>query len=430
MSWKARIPSPRLTTVAGISPAATLQKMQATRVSSAPERLPELLPKLLADPLLGGRAGLDLRELVKQRPLLAREFGRRPNVLPHVEVATTAVAHLGQALAADAVDHPGLRARLDLERRVAVGRRHLDLGAERRLAEGDREVVENVVPVPLEARVLGDLEHCDQVAGRPVARAGHALAPHRQIMMVGDARRDVDLHRLLRADPSIAAALGAGVEDDGPFPGAAGAGRDRDELAEHGPGGASHLAAPAARAAGRRARARLRAGAAARRAALEGAHPDRLGGARGDLVERELESDLEILAAVAVPPRALAAAEEGIEPAQPAKVAHEDVERFRQVEVAEPEALARTATARPSLPVAVVEGALLGITQHLVRLRDLLEALFGGLVAVVAVGVILHGELAVGLLDVGLGSIAPHAQHRVVIARRLHSSSSLTSRLV
>src|SRR5436305_6863616 len=73
MSLKARIPSPRFTTVAGISPAATLQKMHATRVSSAPERLPQLLPELFADPLFCGRAGLDLRELVKQRPLLARE---------------------------------------------------------------------------------------------------------------------------------------------------------------------------------------------------------------------------------------------------------------------------------------------------------------------------------------------------------------------
>ena len=67
-----------------------------------------------------------------------------------------------------------------------MGRRHLELRAERRLAEGDREVIDDVVPLPLEARILGDLEHGDQVARRPVARAGHALAPHRQIMMVGE----------------------------------------------------------------------------------------------------------------------------------------------------------------------------------------------------------------------------------------------------
>src|SRR5947199_302832 len=82
---------------------------------------------------------------------------------------------------------------------------------------------------------------------------------------------------------------------------------------------------------------------------------------------------------------------------------------------------ARTA-ARPGLPVPVVQRALFGITKHLIGLRDLLEALFGGLVAVVAVGVTLHRELAVRLLDVGLRSIAPHAQHGVIVARPAHSS--------
>src|SRR5437870_11528414 len=62
MSLKASIPSPRFTTVAGISPAATSQKMHATPVPSAPERLPQLLPELLADLLFGGRVALDRRK--------------------------------------------------------------------------------------------------------------------------------------------------------------------------------------------------------------------------------------------------------------------------------------------------------------------------------------------------------------------------------
>ena len=81
------------------------------------------------------------------------------------------------------------------------------------------------------------------------------------------------------------------------------------------------------------------------------------------------------------------------------------------------------------LPIAVVGGALFGITQHFIRLGDLLELLLGRFVTVVAVGVVGHGELAVGLLDVGLRGFPRNAQHRVEVARA-HCSSSPTSRLV
>ena len=119
-----------------------------------------------------------------------------------------------------------------------------------------------------------------------------------------------------------------------------------------------------------------------------------------------------------------AAAEDGLEPAHPAEVAHEDVERLGQVHVVEPEpALAR---AHPRLAVAVVGRALLGIPQHLVRLGDLLE--LGLRVGRrVPVGMVLHRELPVGLLDVGLGTVARHPEQVVEVA---HSSNPSTMRLV
>src|SRR5207249_3846051 len=73
-----------------------------------------------------------------------------------------------------------------------------------------------------------------------------------------------------------------------------------------------------------------------------------------------------------------AAAEEGAQSARAAEVAPENVERLGEAEVcdAEPAARrARPAHARHAVPI--VRGALLGITQHFVRLRDLLELLFG-----------------------------------------------------
>src|SRR3989442_8199477 len=86
----------------------------------------------------------------------------------------------------------------------------------------------------------------------------------------------------------------------------------------------------------------------------------------------------------------------------------------------------------PRHTVAVVGGALLGIAQHLVRFRDLLEFLFGGrlLRGRDAVGVVLHGEAAVRLLDVRLARIPCHAQKGVIVGPATHSSSSPTRRLV
>ena len=86
---------------------------------------------------------------------------------------------------------------------------------------------------------------------------------------------------------------------------------------------------------------------------------------------------------------------------------------------AEAGAAPATAAAHPLVPVAVVSRALLGIAQHLVGLGHELEALLGRLVAVVAVGVALHGELAVGFLDVGFGAVARHAEHVVEVLLHL-----------
>jgi hypothetical protein len=70
-------------------------------------------------------------------------------------------------------------------------------------------------------------------------------------------------------------------------------------------------------------------------------------------------------------------------------------------------------------------GPLLGIGQHRVRLVGFLESLLGLLVAPIAIGVVLHRELPVGFLDLGVAGIAGHAEHLVVVAgHRTQASSS------
>ncbi len=110
----------------------------------------------------------------------------------------------------------------------------------------------------------------------------------------------------------------------------------------------------------------------------------------------------------------------------------EDVGRLRRHALLEAEAAGgaaapaeRTAAGTASVHAGgaelVVAGALGLVAQDVVGLLHLLEARLGLLVAGVAVGVVLTGQLAVGLLDlVGRGG-ARDAEDLVIIARHGHS---------
>src|SRR6266852_3407503 len=401
------------------------------RAVLASERLAQLLPQLLAARALRWRLALDLRQRLQGRPLLGRELRRRPHVHAHVQIALPPLTDARQPLGAQPIDRAGLRARLHLERRGAVGGRYVQLRAERGLRKGERQVVNQVVAMALEARVVGDVEHRDQIAGWAVARTRHARAAHREIVMVGDAGGDVDLDTLLGAHATVALALGTRVLEHRAVARAAGARGQRNELAEHRPRGTPPFARAAARATRGGARARRRARAGARGAAVERAQLHGLGGAARHLGEIELQRDLQVLPAVPLAPGALTATEQGVEAAEPPEVAHEHVERFGEIELRESEvAPAAPAAPEPGRTVAVVHGALLGIAQDFVGFGDLLELRLGLHLLLDAnlIGVIAHRQLAVGLLDLGLVRRARDPENGVVVEG--HSSSSPTRRLV
>ena len=211
-----------------------------------------------------------------------------------------------------------------------------------------------------------------------------------------------------------AVARGAGLGDHlaGAVAGRAGL-LDREEALRH-----PHLAAAVAAAAGLGLRAGLGAGALAGLAGLHRRHADlRLGAAR-----RVLEREFEVVAQVGAAIDAVAAA--------PAALRAEDLAEDVAEGVGEAaEALrpaAEAARPRPGtearrrvdagVPELVVGGALLGVGEDLVGLLRLLEFLLGTLVVRVAVRVVLHRELAVGLLDVLFGRVPVDAQNRVVVA--------------
>jgi hypothetical protein len=161
------------------------------------------------------------------------------------------------------------------------------------------------------------------------------------------------------------------------------------------------------------ARARLGAGTAARIARVPARHAD-LG---GETVRRLLERDLHAVAQVGAAIHAAASAAGRAE-----DVAEDVAERVGETaEALRPGAAAAHAVRIDTrVTEAVVCGALGRVGEDLVGLLGFLELVFGvlRLVTLVAVRVVLHGELAVRLLDVVLGRVLRHAEHFVVIPFR------------
>ncbi len=241
-------------------------------------------------------------------------------------------------------------------------------------------------------------------------------------MLVETPGRNVHAHGALAPNPALTPAHLAGLADHGAFAGTGGAWRHRDELPEHAAGRPANLATSAAGAAGDRLGALLGAASIAGGAALETLDLDRPFDTQGDFGERQPDRDPDVLAPPLVRPGPPAPPKSDSKP--PAEVAHEDVERFAEIDVVEPEAAG--AGAHAGLAVAIVGRALLRVAQHLVRLGDLLEPGLR-LGRRVAVRVVFHGQLPVGLLDLGLGSVPGNTQQHVEIA---HSSNPSTRRLV
>ena len=225
---------------------------------------------------------------------------------------------------------------------------------------------------------------------------------------------------MIAAQPPLATALLARCGDDVALTRARRARRDAHELSEERPLCATHLARATTGVAALRLRALLGARTLAPIARVEQLRGERLLDAGRDFLERQLHGELHIAATprIARPPAATSAGrtEQVAQPAEAAEVAHEDAERFGEIHVME--AGAAGGAAQPRFTVAVVRGALVRIAQHVVRLGDRLELLLRFLRPVVAVGVELHRELAIRLLDVVVGRRLRDAEDRVIISHK------------
>src|SRR5581483_8796130 len=118
------------------------------------------------------------------------------------DVALAGAAQARRAAALDPQELAVLGAGGDLQRDVALRRRHLDLAAERGGRERDRHLDDEVVAAALVRVRLRDARDDDEVAVRAAVRAGLALPLEPDLRAVLDA--GLDLHGVV-AEPALAA---------------------------------------------------------------------------------------------------------------------------------------------------------------------------------------------------------------------------------
>ena len=119
-------------------------------------------------------------ELVDRRRLLRLSGGGHVDDEAVVDVAAALAAELRRALAAQALDRAVLACPAGTRSFLApLQRRHLDLGAARRLGDGERDLDLEVVALALEDRRRLDVGDDVEVAGRAAVAPGLALAGQR-----------------------------------------------------------------------------------------------------------------------------------------------------------------------------------------------------------------------------------------------------------
>ena len=385
------------------------RRRRAPRWTAAPGSRERGLDAREQPAVLAGADGLVARlgELGQQLGLELGELGRHAHVDADPQIAAPATLQAVHAAVAEHELTAGLGTGRHDDLLVAVERGQHHLRAECGLGDRDGDGREQVVAVTSEHVVLGNSDVHVQVAGTSAARADSAAPGEPQRGARVDARRHVDLVRLLGDPPTLAAAGRARSGDDLTEAAAPRARRRGDHLPEQALPNALHLPATVALRAGDR----LRAGTGARTTAVVtafcGTHVDTDGGTEDGLLEADVGDHLEVLTARRTDGPATTACTERTAPAE------EGVEQVAEATATAVEEVAVAAAGATDalLTEPVVALTCLGVAEHLVGAGDLLEPLLGGGVTGVGVGVQLAGALSVRLLDlVGRGRAADAEQ--------------------
>src|ERR1022692_1378718 len=327
-------------------------------------------------------------------------------LLRHLHLHGDQQVAYGAVLAPDALaanpEGPAVRGacrNADIHRHGAMGR-YLDLRAEGGLGKGNGHGDRQVVARPAEYLIRTHVHPYVEVAGRTAALAGCALALELDPLAVANTGRNAGLDGPGTHRAAAARAHLARVVDHEAAPPAGPARLRKREV----PQVLAGLPAALAGGADPRHGSRLGAGAHAGLARPLAGQPQ----GHGDAVDRvpEGQGRLGLDVRAAPRPRLLvrAAAEHPAEkvaepPAGAPWRAAEEVTEVEPALAAARRSRHPDAAAAEQGPGVVVLLAPLLVRQHVVRLGDLLEALLGRRVALVGIGVVLAGELAVRLLD-------------------------------
>src|SRR3989449_1342726 len=307
-------------------------------------------------------------------------------------------------------------------------RRHLDLGAERGIREGDGQLEDEVIPVPYEPMVGSDMDGHVKVTGRSARVPREATARDPKLDAIRHAFRDLDRDRPPLLDPTLAGAPPARAFRPLTPAVAFRARRDRDELAVTLPLGRTHLPPTAAR------RARHEALPLGPRPSARGTghrilDRDLFAPASGHVLERDLEVHPGVPTRRRSPPSSDRTASEEIleqSPTEAARPAEDRLEEIRPKNVldvlgmGEPGPVEALATPHlllePVRPELIVDLPLLVVAEDLVGLGELLELLLRDLrIVLVQVRMIFLGEAAVGVLDLVLRRPTRDAQDAIVV---------------
>src|SRR6202162_1030136 len=286
---------------------------------------------------------------------------------------------------------------------AAVDGRDIEAAAERRGDHGDRHPTVQVGALALKERVRSNRQEDVEIARRPAARAGLALAGEPDARAVLDPGRPVGGARALTRVPPRSGARRAGIVDDLAASVAARTGPLQGEEAL----GMTNFAVATAGRTGLGLRSRL----GARAGAGFAGHRGRDANLRGLADKRLFEADLHVVAQV----RPALASGRAAARSRHAENALENIREGRAEIGAEAGCAAGAAVLEGGMAETIIGGALVAVLEHVIGLVDLLEAVLGLLVAGVAVRVAFHRELAERGLEFRFAGSAPHAKDFVVI---------------
>jgi hypothetical protein len=332
--------------------------------------------------------------------------------------------HFRQSLAPKSEHLAGGRAGGNFQHGAAFKRRHLDIAAEGRAGKADRHATEKVHAFALENIVRLDMQDNVEIARRTTPRTALALAGGTESRAILDAggNLDLDLRGLLHAPVAMTGMAWL-------FDGLARAATTGTSLSNVEKAARNrYLAMAAAGRAGRDLAARLGPGTVTSVAGLEFRDFDLLLHATRCFLESDLHVVAQISSATASAPlRAVLApdiAKDALENSTAAAPsgAEDLAENVKGIVRSAARAAGEAAPLGKRLvAVAVVGRAFVDITQHFVGLAQFLELVLGRFIAGIFVGMVLHCQLAVGLLDVLRAGISLHTQDVIIIAfRRRH----------